>query len=116
MHNPSITAKFIEVRAERKLQEVAIAICEGLTPEDMDIMAKRNITLAQLLHDSGRTIPKVSVIAKPGVDYLVRLSEEEILRLLEQVVPANVAVLRRYPSFASSVIRDLKAFAKGATT
>jgi hypothetical protein len=41
------------------------------------------------------------------------MPDEEILKLLEKVVPDNVLVLRRYPSFCRSVIRDLKAFANG---
>jgi hypothetical protein len=76
-------------------------------------MAQRDLTLAQLLRETGHTIPKVSVLARPGVDHLARLSDEEMLRILEEVVPDNVAVLRRYPSFCHGVIRDLKAFATG---
>jgi hypothetical protein len=54
------------VRAEGNLQKVAIAICEGLTPEHMEIMAKKNLTPAQLLRPTGHTIPKASVLARPG--------------------------------------------------
>lgn len=109
--NPSLIARFIEVRAERKLQEVAIAICDGLTPGHMEKMAKQNLTLAQLLPQTGYKIPKVSALARPGVDHLAQMPDEEILRLLEEVVPDNVAVLRRYPDFCRSVIRDFKGFA-----
>ena len=110
---PSVIAQFIQLRAERKLQEVAKAICDGLTPKHMESMAKQNLTLAQLLQETGHTIPKVSILAKPGVDHLAQLPDEEILRLLEEVVPDNVVVLRRHPTFCASVIRDLKAFATG---
>mgnify|MGYP001564616119 CR=1 FL=1 len=103
----------IHKAAERKLQQVAIAICDGLTPEHMELMAKKNLTLAQLLQQTGHTIPKVSALARPGVDYLVQMPDEDILRLLEEKVPDNVAVLRRYPNFCRGVIRDLKAFASG---
>lgn len=107
----SVFARLFEVRAEHALQNVALSICYGLTPAHMETMARQNLTLAQLLRETGHTIPKVSVLAKPGVDHLARMPDEEILQLLEEVVPENVAVLRRYPSFCSSVIRDLKAFA-----
>lgn len=112
----SIIAKFIELRAERKLQEVAIALCaspEGLTPQVMEMMVQKKLTLGQLLAQTGYTIPKVSTIARPGVKYLAGLSEEKILALLEEVVPDNVAVLRSYPSFCRGIIHDLKAFATG---
>lgn len=109
----SVIGEWIHLQAERKLKDVAIAICDGLTPEDMEIMAQKQLTLAQLLKETGHTIPKVSILARPGVDHLARLSDEEILALLEEVVPDNVAVLRRHPGFCRSVIRDLKAFAKG---
>ena len=109
----SAIAYVINRAAERQLKKVAIAICDGLTPEDMEVMAKKNLTLAQLLRQTGHTIPRVSALARPGVDHLARLRDEEILRLLEEVVPDNVVVLRRHPTFCASVIRDLKAFAKG---
>ena len=114
--NRSIIAKFIELRAERKLQELAMALCappEGLTPEVMEMMVKKDLTLSDLLLRTGRSLPKVSNMARPGVNYLVSLPDEKILALLEQVVPDNVAVLRRYPSFCNKVIRDLKTFASG---
>lgn len=90
-----------------------MAICDNLTPEDMETMAKKNLTLAQLLHETGHTIPKVTVLVRPGAEYLARLPDPEILRLLEEVVPDNVAVLRRNPIFCRGIIRDLKAFAAG---
>jgi hypothetical protein len=65
----SVIGEWISIRAERKLQEVAIAICDGLTPQDMETMARKNLTLAQLLRDTGHTIPKVSVLARPGVNH-----------------------------------------------
>ena len=107
----SAIAYVVNKAAERQLKKVAIAICDGLTPKDMEIMAKKNLTLAQLLRETGHTIPKVTVLARPGVNHLARMPDEKMLQLLEQVVPDNVAVLRRYPSFCASVIRDLKAFA-----
>lgn len=110
---PSLTSALIEVRAERKLQEVAINICDGWTAQGMEEAAQKNLTLAELLRQTGYRVPKVSVFARPGVNHLARMSDEEILGLLEEVVPDNVAVLRRYPSFCHSVIRDLKAFATG---
>jgi hypothetical protein len=109
----SRVAEFVKIRAERKLQEVAIALCVGLTPQHMETMAQRNLTLADLLRETGHTIPKVSWMARPGVDHLARLSDEEILRILEEVVPGNTSILRRHPIFCHSVIRDLKAFATG---
>jgi hypothetical protein len=109
----SIISEWIGLQAERKLQEVAIAICEGLTPAHMETMAKKDLTLAQLLRQTGHTIPKVSVLARPGVDHLARMSDEEILKVLEEVVPDNVMVLRRHPNFCRGVIRDLKTFATG---
>ena len=110
---PSVISEMIKIRAERKFQEVAVAICEGLTPQHMEDMAQHKLSLAQLLQQTGYKIPKVSVFARPGVDHLARLSDEDILVLLEQVVPENVAVLRRHPDFCRGVIRDLKAFARG---
>ena len=101
----------INKAAERQLKKVAIAICDGLTPDDMETMAKKNLTLYQLLQETGHTIPKVSVLARPGVNHLNQMPNNKILDLLEEVVPANVAVLRRYPSFCATVIRDLKRFA-----
>ena len=98
---------------ERKLQEVAAAICQGLSPRHMEDMAQHNLSLAQLLQETRYKIPKVSMFAKPGVDHLARLSDDEILALLEKVVPENVAVLRRHPDFCRGLIRDLKAFATG---
>ena len=109
----SIIGELIGVIAERKLKEVAVDICDGLTPAHMETMAQKNLTLAQLLRETGHTIPKVSPLVRPGVDHLTRLSDEEMLRILEEVVPNNVAVLRRHPSFCHGVIRDLKAFAAG---
>ena len=111
INRSSVLAELIQIRAERKLQEVAVAICDGLTPEVMEEMAQKRLTLVQLLQQTGHTIPKVSALARPGVKHLAQLSDEEILRLLEEVVPENVAVLRRHPDFCRSIIRDLKAFA-----
>ena len=109
----SAFAWVINRAAERQLKKVAIAICDGLTPEAMETMVKKHLTLAQLLQQTGHTIPKVTVLTRPGVNHLTRMPDKDILRLLEEVVPDNVAVLRRYPSFCASVIRDLKAFATG---
>ena len=92
---------------------MAQAICDGLTAEHMEKMAKQNLTLAQLLQRTGHTIPKVSILARPAVNHLVQMPDEEILDLLQAVVPENVAVLRRHPAFCASVIRDLKRFASG---
>jgi len=111
--NRSIISEFVAVQAERKLKEVAQALCLELKPQDMEDMARKNLTLEQLLHQTGHKIPKVSLLNKPGVDHLAHLSDEKILALLEQVVPDHVAVLRRHPVFSRSVTRDLKAFAKG---
>jgi hypothetical protein len=109
----SAIAYVINKAAERQLKKVAIAICDGLTPEHMETMAQKNLTLAQLLRETGHTIPKVTVLTRPGVNHLVRMSDNEILKLLEEVVPDNVAVLRRHPTLCASVISDLKAFATG---
>ena len=109
----SVFSEWIGLEAERRLKEVAIAICDGWTVEGMEEAAQKNLTMAELVRQTGYTIPKVSILARPGVNHLARLSDEEILRLLEEVVPDNVAVLRRYPTFCRSVIRDLKAFASG---
>ena len=109
----SVIGEWFAIQGERKLKEVAIAICDNLTPEDMETMVKKNLTLAHLLKETGYTIPKVSVLARPAVDHLARLSDEKILQLLEEVVPDNVAVLRHHPIFCRSIIRDLKAFAAG---
>lgn len=108
---PSMIAALIEVQAERKLQEIAINICDGWTAQGMEEAAQKNLTLAELLRDTGYTIPKVTMWTRPGVNHLAKMSDEEILRLLEEVVPDNVAVLRRHPSFCRTVIHDLKAIA-----
>ena len=110
---PSVIAALAEVQAERKLQEVAINICDGWTTQGMEEAAQKNLTLRELLRETGYRIPKVAWYARPGVNHLAKMSDEEILRLLEEVVPDNVAVLRRYPSFCRSVIRDLKGLATG---
>lgn len=108
---PSVISALIEVTAERKLQEVAMDICDGWTAQGMEEAAQKNLTLAELLRETGYVIPKVSMFARPGVNHLAKMSDEEILVLLQEVVPDNVAVLRRHPAFCRSVIRDLKAFA-----
>mgnify|MGYP001594526659 CR=1 FL=1 len=108
----TVIGEMIALRAERRLKEVAMAICDGWTAEGMEEAAQKNLTLAELVRQTGYTIPKVSMLARPGVNHLARLSDEEILHLLEEVVPENVAVLRRHPNFCHSVIRDLKALTK----
>jgi len=101
--------EFIKIQAERHLQEQAEIICQGLTVDKIEKMVEADLRLKDLLAETGFKVPKVSAVARPAVTYLQSLSDEQMLVLLDQVGPAQVAVLRRNPEFAHHMIEDLKA-------
>lgn len=114
-HINRVKDQFIAVRTERKLREVVVGICQALTPDQLQTLARNNIPLQTILQQSGRTIPPPSPAARPGLDYLAGLTTDELLTLLEPVVPDHVTVLRGFPVYAERVVNDLKAIL-GATT
>ena len=105
---------FVEVRAERKLKEVAAGICHELTPEQLTVLARNNVSLFTVLKDTGRKVPdsrQANSAVRAGLDYLVSLDDDYILELWKEGLPDHVAVLRRYPQFASQLINEIKSLA-----
>jgi hypothetical protein len=107
------TEEFFKLQAERHLKEKAVEICEGLGPEQIEKMVAMDLHLADLLRETGYQVPKVAPYARPAVSYLQSRTDEEMLAILDQVVPAQVAILRKYPHFAHHIIEDLKALGGG---
>jgi len=100
--------ELIALQAERHLKEQARIICEGLSPVQIQKMADADLRLSDLLKETNFEVPEVHPLARPAVSYVQGLSDERMLEVLEEVAPAQVAVLRRNPQFAHLMIEDLK--------
>ncbi len=107
-----VAAKMVEVVAERKLREYAKILCQGLAPATLQEMSDRGISVATLMEQSKHKFPPYK--PNPGTQYLMSLSDQQLLAILEPEIPAHVAVLRHNPVFCAGFIHHLKRLAGAA--
>ena len=101
--------EFVGVRAERTFQKIVFSVGQSLTPSLMESMAQQGITVAQLMQDTGQTIPKLEgVLIEMGVRHVSNLSKTRLLELIREALPEHASVFDRYPAFADQVAQDLK--------
>ena len=110
---PQVRDAVVAIRAERKLKEVASGICQSMTPENLRTLARNNISLLTILQETGRTVPTPSATQQRGINYLTSLATPRLLRILNEVIPEHIAVLREFPDYADSIANDLKVIAAG---
>lgn len=107
-----LTGKLVAVVSERKLKEAAQSLCQGLTAATLQEMVDRGITVEMLMEQTNHRFPVYR--SSPGTQYLMSLSDQQLLTILAPALPAHVAVLRQNPAFCAGFIRDLKRLAGAA--
>ena len=108
--------EFIKLQAERRFLEKVEEICGGskglgLDPGRIQKMVDADLRLATLLKEIGYEIPPITIVTRPFINYLKTLNNDQMMDLMERVVPEQVAILRQHPAFAIRMTEDLKTMA-----
>lgn len=111
---PNFMDYMIFVTAEQTFKEKAGEFCRNALPvKNLEILAVNRAKLSDFLPPELRaqlhpgTLATASEETKKGVNYLLSLPEEKLLKLLEQDLPAHVAVLRKYPGYGTQILREI---------
>lgn len=104
-----VVNNFVAVVAERNFKKASLELCTPIPPDVLEQMAVRRIRVEDIMRQTGHRFPPYN--PNVFVDYLMSLSDYQMLELLEKDLPAHVAVLRRHPEFCGEFIQDLKRLA-----
>ena len=113
---PGWVDKFMEVQAERGLQDYAKKIVRdlGLEASALAYLAETNTPLSELLVIMDVTVQPIEGAAgNPVGRYLSSLPDAKVLQLLREVMPDHVAVLDRFPNYAHKLIAEIKGLLLG---
>lgn len=103
MHN------VVAITAERNFKKEVKNLCTPIPAADFEQMAVQNVSIAALMKQTGHRFPEYK--PNPWVNYLMGLSDQYMIQLLEKDLPNHVGVLRRHPVFCKTFIQDLKRLA-----
>jgi hypothetical protein len=102
----------VETLAEGIFLREAGKLCQHLTPQVLEHMARKGQRVETLMQQIGQKFPPYR--RNRGVDYLLSLSDAQLLTLLDRKLPEHVKVLRANPSFSADFINDLRRLAGAA--
>ena len=111
---PGWTEQWVRVMAERKFREYARDLGKGLTPSLLAYLAQTDTPLSEVLRMTGKEVQAIPKARQhPGGRHLLALSDQKILALLREAIPAHATVLDRFPAYASKMASELKQLVLG---
>lgn len=108
-----IAPHYYQVMAEDAWCDAARSLAAYLTPEHIRYMAENGMGFGEALREFGVVDDDMDNSDDPGVKYLSTLPDDYLLDLLDQAVPEQAVVIRRYPEFAKQMLADLRAVIGG---
>jgi hypothetical protein len=112
--------RLIEIKAENAFRDKCRELLGNVKPEDLVYLAKNNISIISIMPKkyaevfSRGALTSMNTSTKVGVDYLLSLSEDKLIEIMSRSVPKQAAVLRAYPRYASSVLKEFQQLVKNA--
>lgn len=116
---PGWTNQFVAVTTERKFKEYVQRLVKelNLTAPSLAYLAETDTPLSQVLAMMGTPVKAIpGARENPGGRYLLGLSDDAILGLLREAVPAQAEVLDRYPEYATRLTGEIKQLVLGEGT
>jgi hypothetical protein len=106
-------AAYIEVAAEDRFRKAVMLITSEIPLETWRKMAAAGVSLLSLLPQGVLPRWEVRDLDRPGVEYLLSLSDERLLELSQEVAPEHAALLADYPVFRGKLSSDLRQIVAG---
>lgn len=106
-----VMGKIIEIQARRAFKTIVLEISKSVTPSHLEYLAINEIPFSDIMTKVGKNIqikPTPLENLNPGIKYILTLTDQEVINLLLEVIPEHVVVLRKYPIFTQSVIKELR--------